>query len=151
MYILDLRKKIGHDPIFMPAAGCGIIKNNKILLQKRSDNGMWALHGGALELGETFLEALKREVEEELNIKVLNPIFVNIYSGESCHFKYPNEDEVYATSCMYLVQDFEGEIKIDNKEVLEVKWFSIDNIPENIFKPDKEPIKDLISYYKKSL
>ena len=151
MYILNLRKKIGHDPIFMPAAGCGIIKNNKILLQKRSDNGMWALHGGALELGETFLEALKREVKEELNIKVLNPVLINIYSGENCHFKYPNDDEVYVTSCIYLVQDFEGEIEVDNNEVLEVKWFSIDDIPENIYKPDIEPIKDLIAYYKKSL
>jgi ADP-ribose pyrophosphatase YjhB (NUDIX family) len=63
-YISDIRKKIGHDPVFMPASGCSIVKDHKILLQKRSDNGRWAMHGGALASGETFEEAFLIEVKE---------------------------------------------------------------------------------------
>ena len=85
-YISNIRKKVGNDAIFMPAAGCCIIKDGKILLQKRSDNNKWAIHGGCLELGENFLEALKREVKEELNVKLINPEFIQIYSGEDMHY-----------------------------------------------------------------
>ncbi|MBP5684172.1 MAG: NUDIX domain-containing protein [Bacilli bacterium] len=149
-YTLKLRKKVGHDPIFMPAAGCGIIQNNQILLQKRTDNGTWALHGGALELGETFLEAVKREVFEELGIQVINPIFIKTYSGENMHFFYPNKDEVYVVASFYLVTDYIGEFHIDPKEVAEIKWFAIDDLPTNLNKPDIEGINDIITYYKKN-
>lgn len=148
-YISDIRKKVGHDPVFMPASGCLIIKDNKILLQKRTDNGKWAMHGGALDLGETFEEALIREVKEELNIQVINPKLINVYSGEDIHLVYPNNDEVYGISALYLVTNYLGEIKIDQTEVEEVKWFDIDDIPNEIHKPDQKALKDIIDYYKK--
>ena len=147
-YTLNLRKKVGHDPIFMPASGCGIIKDNKILLQKRTDNGTWAVHGGALELGETFLDAVKREVKEELGIDIINPVFINTYSGENMHFFYPNNDEVYVVASFYLVTEYIGEINVDPNEVAEVKWFDIDKLPSNLNKPDIEGINDIIAYYK---
>jgi len=42
-YIMDLRKVVGHRPLFMTCAGVLIInEENQILLQKRKDNGQWA-------------------------------------------------------------------------------------------------------------
>lgn len=149
-YISDIRKKVGHDAIFMPSAGCGIIKNGKILLQKRVDNGKWATHGGSLELGETFLDAVKREIKEELNIEIINPELVNIYSGDKMHFVYPNNDEVFIIAAIYLVKEYEGELKPDYEEVSEVKWFDIDNLPDNLHQPDIQAIRDIITFYKKS-
>ena len=145
-YISNLRKKIGHDPIFMPAAACILIKDNKILLQHRTDNGTWAIHGGGLELGETFEEGLTRELKEELNIKPINPKFFNVYSGEDLHVLYPNQDEVYVVVAIYIVEDYVGEINVDLKEVSEVKWFEFDNLPDNINRPDIKPINDVIKY-----
>ena len=147
-YIQDIRKKVGKGPIFMPATGCGIIKDNKILLQKRTDNNKWAIHGGSLELGETFEEGIKREVKEELGIKILNPTVVGAYSGEEMHYFYPNGDEVYIVSLVYLVTEYEGEIRVDEVEVSEVKWFNINHLPDNIHGPDINSIKDIINYYK---
>ena len=148
-YISDIRRKVGHDAVFMPAAACGIIKDDKILLQKRTDNGKWAIHGGSLELGETFLEALERELKEELNIKPINPEMVDIYSGEDLHFIYPNRDEVFLISTIYLVKEYEGELKLDYGEVSEIKWFDLDKLPNNIHDPDIQPIKDIIAYHRK--
>ena len=142
-YISNIRKKVGHDPIFMPAAGCVIVKDNKMLLQRRVDNGKWAVHGGCLELGEDFIEGLKREIKEELNIDLINPEFVNIYSGEDLHFTYPNDDEVYAITAIYIVREYKGKFKIDNKEVSELKWFDIKELPKNIHEPDIKPIMDI--------
>ena len=149
-YISYIRKKVGHDPIFMPAVGCVIIKNGKILLQKRADNSMWAIHGGALDLGETYIDALNRELQEEINVTPINPIAINTYSGEEMHFFYPNQDEVYVVSIVYLAEDYEGELKPDLDEVSELNWFDINNIPENINKPDIPSINDAIEYYRKN-
>ena len=146
-YISDIRKKVGHDPVFMPSAGCAIIQNNKVLLQKREDNGKWALHGGALDLGETFEEALIREVKEELNVTVLNPELIDIYSGKEFHMIYPNQDEVYGICAVYLVREFIGQLKQDDSEVTELRWFELDDIPKDMHKPDKKAIIEIIKRY----
>lgn len=147
-FISKIREKIGHDPVFMPCVGCVIIKDNKMLLQKRTDNKKWAIHGGSLEFGETFLDALNRELREELNIKVVNPKVINVYSGEDMHFTYPNGDEVYMISTAYLVEEYTGNLKVDKVEVSEVKWFDIDALPKNLHDPDIKVIEDVISLLK---
>ena len=149
-YISEMRAKVGHAPIFMPAAACVIIKDDKILLQKRVDNGLWALHGGSLEFHETFLDAMKREVKEELGIKVKNPVLVGIYSGDEMHFVYPNQDEVYVVATIYLVTDYENDFNIDPNEVADIKWFPINKLPlKDIHLPDLRGIKDAIKCYLK--
>ena len=146
-YIENIRKKVGHDAIFLPGSGCVIVNNNKILLQKRADNNTWALHGGYLELGETCLEALNREVKEEINVIPIDPEFFKVYSGEDFHVFYPNKDEVYSVITLYIVKEYLGDLKPDNNEVLELKWFDFNNLPENINKCDLIMINDVISYY----
>ena len=65
-YIKEMRKHVGHAPILTCA--CGVIIENEdgeILLQKRQDNGCWAIIGGSMEMGETFEETVRRETMEE--------------------------------------------------------------------------------------
>ena len=50
-----------------------IFEEQSILLVKRDQEpgkGQWSLPGGAVEVGETLIEALKREIVEEVSIKV---------------------------------------------------------------------------------
>ena len=57
-YIAEMRKKVGQDLVM--TVGCGVLIENsdgKVLLQKRSDTGEWCVPGGALEPGETYIEA----------------------------------------------------------------------------------------------
>ena len=148
-YIKNIRKKIGHDPIFAPASGCIIIKNNKVLLQKRSDDNKWALHGGYLELGESFIEAMERKVKEEIGVKPINPKLVNIYTGKDAYDKYPNGDEVYGIIAIYIAYDYEGTLKFDLTDICELKWFDINNLPEDIHEVDNKPLKEAIANYLK--
>ncbi|MFA6024767.1 MAG: A/G-specific adenine glycosylase [Candidatus Gracilibacteria bacterium] len=60
-----------------------ITKNGKVFVQKRRDTGLmaglWEFPGGQVENGETLEEALHREIEEELAIRVKNlRFFMNI-------------------------------------------------------------------------
>ena len=61
-----------------------IIINQKgeILLQKREKNpeiNKWVLFGGSIEKGESEIEALEREMLEELEYKIKNPFFFKKY------------------------------------------------------------------------
>ena len=58
-----------------PIIGVGgvIFSNQSVLLVKRANDpgkGQWSLPGGAVELGETLVEALCREIFEEVSIKI---------------------------------------------------------------------------------
>jgi mutator protein MutT len=58
-----------------PIMGVGgvIFHDQSVLLVRRNQEpaiGQWSLPGGAVELGETLDEALKREIQEEVSIKI---------------------------------------------------------------------------------
>lgn len=129
-YISEIRKYVGHMPIMVTAA-MGIIydKEKGILFEKRTDNGMWCVPGGAMELGETAEEALRREIREETSLEIKNPRFFKV--RENVHMVYPNDDEVYYTDLVYLIEDYSGHLGVDD-ESSELKWFPIQELPENI-------------------
>jgi ADP-ribose pyrophosphatase YjhB (NUDIX family) len=51
-----------------------------ILLQRRADNGLWALPGGVVEVGETVAQTIVREVKEETGLDVEPTELVGVYS-----------------------------------------------------------------------
>ena len=143
-YISEIRSKVGHIPMHNPVVTAIIYKDGKILLQKRMDNGCWAIHGGAIELGEKYLDTLKRELKEELNIEPINPELMGIYSGEELFNIYPlSKDQVYALNHVFFCEEFKGEINFTDGEVLDLQWFDLDNLPDNIFKINRPIINDV--------
>jgi ADP-ribose pyrophosphatase len=53
------------------AVGAIVIRDSKVLLIKRNQppgEGLWAIPGGRVELGETLQEAVEREVKEETGV-----------------------------------------------------------------------------------
>jgi len=55
-------------------------EDGRVLMIQRSDNGLWALPGGAQDIGETTREAAIREVLEETGISVEITGISGIYS-----------------------------------------------------------------------
>ncbi|SFW76646.1 NUDIX domain-containing protein [Chitinophaga sancti] len=51
-------------------AGLVVVKDRKLLLGFSKNKGAWYLPGGKIDAGETALQAVRREVEEELNISI---------------------------------------------------------------------------------
>ncbi len=142
-YINDLRKVIGHDTIM--TVGCGVLvtnEKNQVLLQKRSDTGEWCIPGGAMELGETYIETAKREILEEVGIEVGNLKLFGIYSGEERMIYYPNKDVVYSLAVIFTTDSYTGEISDADEEVLEHRFFDRDKLPKELFLPDAKGILD---------
>ncbi|WBW97453.1 NUDIX hydrolase [Oceanirhabdus sp. W0125-5] len=148
-YIMDMRKLVGKRAIFMPAAGAAIInENNEILLQRRTDNKCWGIPGGSMELGETFEETAVREVKEETGLDVNRLELFNIFSGEDLHYVYPNGDEVYITTAVFLCNDYSGDLRRDEEESLELRFFKLNDIPveSDLNPPDRVIISKLKDY-----
>lgn len=142
-YIESLRKTYGHDMIM--TVGCGVlIENDKgqVLLQKRSDNGQWCVPGGALEPLETYKQAAKRELREEVGIEVEDLKLFGLYSGDDRLIHYPNGDVVYSLSVIFTTKTYTGQISDEDSEVLEHRFFNREDIPDNLFTPDARPILD---------
>ena len=66
----------------VPAASAVVVNDEgKILLQRRSDNDLWALPGGTMEIGESIGETVIREVKEETGFDVQLESLVGVYSN----------------------------------------------------------------------
>ena len=124
----EYKKKAGKDKIILNFT-CGILsQSGKILLQKRADKGTWGLPGGALELGESALEALVREFYEETGVEVRVEKLLNVYTKYSD--SYPNGDEAQVLTILYLVSS-ETSISINfftSDETLELGFFDHSDI-----------------------
>ena len=140
-YIMDLRKIVGHRPLLQVGASV-IIENaqQQILLQLRTDNHCWSYPGGSVELDEEVEEATKRELFEETGLIAHELELFGIFSGKDTHYIYPNGDEVSNIDIVYLCRNYSGTIQCQEEEVMELRFFSIEDIPENLSAPVKKAI-----------
>lgn len=116
-----------------------IIKDDEILLIKRAVEpfkDMWALPGGGIEFDETAEEALKKEVEEEVGLKIISSKFLNIYTK-------PERDPKQVIALAYLVET-EGE-PIAGSDAYSYQFFRLDQLPEVMGFDHKQIIQDYLS------
>ncbi len=144
-YIMNLRKSVGSVPLVMVGSNVIVLDyNEQILLQLRSGNGHWGLPGGTLELGESLEDVAKRELHEETGLVAKRLTLFNVFSGEKFYYRYPNGDEVYHVITTYICTDYRGRLKKDEQEV---KFFSLDDLPDNINPPEIEIINAFVESY----
>lgn len=143
-YISQLRQYIGHRPILLVGAAVLVLdEQNRLLMLKRSDNECWGIPGGGTELGEVIEDAVRRETLEETSAEIEEMSLFGVFSGPDLYYKYPNGDEVYNVSIVYVCRDWRGEIKL-NHEHTEWKWFAANEIPENVSPPIKPVLEQFI-------
>lgn len=143
-YIKTMRALVGKIPILQSAASVIIVnEQNEILLQLRKDNKCWAYAGGSVELDEVVENAAKRELFEETGLIANELELFGVFSGKEYHYIYPNGDEVSNIDHVYICREYSGELKPQESEVLDLKFFAIDNIPENL----SPPVKKIIEKY----
>lgn len=129
-YIMNLRKHVGHDPLIGIGATTLVFNAKKeILLNLRSDTNTWGIPGGSMELYETIEETAIRELKEETGINAEELELVTVLSGKEYYFEYPNGDKMCTVIILFKVLNYTGDIKVSDNESKELKFFSLENLP----------------------
>jgi ADP-ribose pyrophosphatase YjhB (NUDIX family) len=145
-YIQHLRSMVGNEKIIMVVAGAFVFdKENRVLLQKRSDNGQWGFPGGFMDLGESVQDTARREVYEETGLKLEELELFGIYSGPQYDKTFSNGDQVSLVLISFICKQYSGQLVESNEESIQNKFYSLKELPENIFTEHKMLIDDLIS------
>ena len=108
-------------PKISPAVICSVTRGDEILLARGSkfSKPVYSVLAGFVEPGETLEETVKREIMEETSITVKN---IKYFGNQPWPFS--------SSMMMAFTADYaSGEIKIDNKEIIDAAWYKAANLP----------------------
>ena len=110
-----------------PAAGADavIFREDKILLIKRSDNGLWAVPGGLVEVGETLAEAAQRELWEETGIRGQVIRLLGIFDSRLWH----SRTKAHLYHAIFLAEAADVSPRTSNESTA-VDFFAENDLPE---------------------
>ena len=130
-------------------AGVAVIilnEEKQVLLQKRSDVGLWGIPSGHIEIGETVSEAAIREVKEETNLDIKIKKLIGVYSDPNSQvFAYPNGKIVHFITTCFLAEITGGELRCNSSESLEIKFFKQQNLPQDLLKMHPQWLQDALA------
>lgn len=107
----------------VPAASVVVTNDDgQILLQRRTDNNLWALPGGTMDIGETISECARREVREETGLDVELVGIVGIYSDPGHVFAYDDGEVRQEFSICFSARPVAGTLAVSD-ESHDVRYF----------------------------
>jgi ADP-ribose pyrophosphatase YjhB (NUDIX family) len=114
----------------------------RILLQRRSDNGLWGLPGGSVEIGESVRDAILREVREETGLAVEVLRLVGVYSDPTIQIvRYPDGNVVHFISTLFACRILAGTLQTCD-ETLDLRFFDPTDLPEDLVPMHRIRIRD---------
>ncbi len=134
------------DRIAPGAAAVLINDDDEVLLQRRADNGQWALPAGGHDIGESSEACAVRECWEETGIMTRAKRLVGIYSDPGGYniFHYPNGQIVHYIMVVYEVEYVSGEITVSS-ESTEVRYWPLSALPDGISNASRQRILDTVA------
>ncbi len=131
--VQELRALVGPRPLILPSAGALVFDQaGRVLLQRRADDGIWNIPGGAMEPGETLEQTAQREVREETGLDIGGLKLLCVLSGPQFFHVYPSGDAVYHVAAIYLAEQLRGTPGTDDAEATETRFFDVGETPANM-------------------
>lgn len=126
--------RVWQDRFTVSAAGLVLNEQGKILVLNhvlRPFSG-WGLPGGFVDHGETAEAAIRRELMEETGIELSD---LKMY----CVTIINKHVEFFFTAKSI------GEPRVLSREIIELGWFSADDLPDGVSKAQRKMILDVLS------
>ena len=109
-----------------------------VMLVKQSYSPGWIFPGGGVEKGEMLEYSAPREIYEEAGIVPEGPFtFHGIFSNEK---KFPGD-----FICLYVLRKFRREVWQPNYEILEAKFFAVDQLPPDITDATRRRLDEILN------
>jgi len=140
-YIAEMRRLVGHRTIMQCAASIIVVdEQGRLLLGRRTDNHLWGYSGGAMEIDEYVEDGARRELQEEMGLTAEELEFFCVNSGPEAHYIYPNGDEVSNMEVVYLCRKYHGELRPQESEIEELRYFDPAEITMDMISPPIRPV-----------
>ena len=124
----------------MPTIGTNIvvIKDDQILLAKRSDIPVWCLPGGGVDARESVAQTAVREVREETGLQVQLTRLVGVYSRPTWGL---DGDHVL----LFTAVPLDGQLQAQAGEVVAQGFFDPNNLPQPLIWWHRQRIADALA------
>lgn len=114
-----------------------IDQEDRVLLQLRSGDrygsGEWGLVGGMQEKGETIVEAILREVQEEIGVEVQDKDL-----GVAVVVDTMEPQDIHHVQLGFVIRSLSNEPYVKEQEKsAELRYFQLDSLPDNLFGPSR--------------
>lgn len=127
-FVLSLRSRVGHELLWLStAAGVVFDADGRLLLERRSDTGNWALPGGIIDPGEEPADAAVREIFEETGVIAVPERLVSVSAAPPT--TYRNGDQVQYLDHTFRCRAAGGAARVNDSESVEVGWFPLGALP----------------------
>ncbi|MBF6439482.1 NUDIX domain-containing protein [Nocardia cyriacigeorgica] len=107
------------EPNSLVVAASAVVCDDKgrILLQRRADNGLWALPGGAMEMTESLPGCAVREVKEETGLDIEITGLVGTYTDPRHIIAYSDGEVRRQFNVCFLAQVTGGDLAISDESI----------------------------------
>lgn len=126
-FVLELRRHVGHAPLWLPGVTAVVLRGGEVLLCRRSDNGEWTPITGIVEPGEQPAAAVVREVHEETEVVAVAERLAWVHAeAETAH---ANGDRAQYLDHTFRCRYVGGDAQVGDDESSDVAWFRLNALP----------------------
>ncbi|MFC6260345.1 NUDIX hydrolase [Levilactobacillus fujinensis] len=130
-YVLDLRQKVGQQPLIVVGSAAIVRQQQQLLLVERRDNHLWGLPAGSKELNEETTVTAERELHEETGLQGTVQKLLAVVSGQNMQYTYPNGDQIDSVTVVYEVSAT-GNLAATTDETSNANFFDLNKLPDQL-------------------